>query len=106
MLLDKSVKNCAVISYPHKIYEEEVLSFIILNDKVLPNLDTAKVLLNNASKKLAYFKLPGFIKFCNKLPITSTQKIEKTKLLKSIINKNNKFLFDLSSYKKKMKLSN
>ena len=106
LLLDKSVKNCAVISYPHKIYEEEVLSFIILNDKVLPNLDTAKVLLNNASKELAYFKLPGFIKFCNKLPLTSTQKIEKTKLLKSIINKNNDFLFDLSSYKKKMKFPN
>ena len=103
LMSESNIKNCAVISYPHNIYEEEVLSFIILKNDVPPSLSIAKGILHSLNKKISYFKLPGFIQFCNKLPISSSQKIEKRKLTNNLNKEEPLFFFDLCKLKTSLK---
>ncbi len=98
----KGIKNVAVCAYPHDIYEEEVLAFIILKSNKNKNLQYAKNILNILNKKLTYFKLPAYIQFTDSLPITSSQKIMKKDLLKKIKEEKNRNFYDLSELKRKL----
>ncbi len=94
------IKNVAVCAYPHKIYEEEIMAFIILKNKDKASKKNAKNILLQLSKNMAYFKLPGYIQFTNNLPLTSSQKIRKNELIKKIKSQNFSKLYDLCEYKK------
>ena len=97
------VKNCAVIAFPHEIYEEEVLAFIVVKGSKNFGKVKAQNILNLLIKKISYYKLPGYIQFTNSIPITSTQKIVKSELLKKIKLEDKSRLFDLCDYKKLLK---
>ncbi len=97
------IKNVAVCSYPHKVYEEEIIAFIILKDVSNANLVFSKRILYLLSKKLVYFKLPAYIQYTDELPLTSSQKIRKADLMQKINNENKSKFFDLSDYKKLFK---
>ena len=97
------IKNVAVCAYPHEIYEEEVLAFIILKDKKKKGLRCARNIINNLKNKLAYYKLPAYINFTDSLPITSSQKIMKKDLINQVKNKSSNNFYDLSEFKKKFK---
>tara|TARA_A100001011_G_scaffold265601_1_gene274430 strand:- start:2082 stop:3710 length:1629 start_codon:yes stop_codon:yes gene_type:complete len=96
------IRNAAVCAYPHKIYEEEVLAFIILKDNKNKCIKYAKNIINNLKKKLAYYKLPAYISFTDSLPITSSQKIMKKDLIKQIKNRNTDNFYDLSEFKRSL----
>ena len=97
------IKNVAVCAYPHEIYEEEVLAFIILKDKKKKGLKCARNIINNLKNKLAYYKLPAYINFTDSLPITSSQKVMKKDLINQVKNKSSNNFYDLSEFKKKFK---
>ena len=97
------VKNCATIAFPHEIYEEEVFAFIVVKDSKNISKVKAQNILNLLVKKISYYKLPGYIQFTNSIPITSTQKIVKSELLKKIKLEDKSKLFDLCDYKKLLK---
>jgi acyl-CoA synthetase (AMP-forming)/AMP-acid ligase II len=40
----------------------------------------ARELLEFCLQKLAYFKAPGFVVFCEELPLTATEKIQRARL--------------------------
>ena len=96
------IKNAAVCAYPHEIYEEEVLAFIILKDDKKKGLRCAKNIINKLKKKLAYYKLPAYINFTDNLPITSSQKVMKKDLIKQIKNRNTNNFHDLSEFKRSL----
>ncbi|MFM9886073.1 MAG: AMP-binding protein [Burkholderiales bacterium] len=72
-----AVHQCAVIATDDPIRGEEVLAAIVLAPNVLPEKSLAELLLNHCRKSLAYYKLPGYIVFVDRLPTTSTQKVRK-----------------------------
>ena len=106
LLEDNRIQNCAVISFPHEIYEEEVMSFIVLKKNICPSIMRAKSILKKVSLKLSYFKVPGIVQFCKDLPTTSTQKIEKVKLNQRLKNENKKLFYNLCDYKKTLRTKN
>jgi acyl-coenzyme A synthetase/AMP-(fatty) acid ligase len=49
-----------------------------LSDSEEPAL--ARELVAHCLERLAYFKAPGFVTFCERLPLTPTQKIQRARL--------------------------
>ncbi len=72
-----AVHQCAVIAADDPIRGEEVLAAIVLAANVLPEESLAETLFNHCRSSLAYYKLPGYIVFVDRLPTTSTQKVRK-----------------------------
>ncbi|MFB4162378.1 class I adenylate-forming enzyme family protein [Alteribacillus sp. JSM 102045] len=73
-----SVKEAGVIGIFDEIREEVPKAFIVRND---PNIQE-KHIREYCEQKLAYFKVPEYIEFMDKLPKTAVGKIEK-KLLRN-----------------------
>ena len=65
----ETIENCSVLSVGHKLYEEEVFAFIVLKKGIRKNISTAKVILKKINLNLAFFKLPCYIRFIDKLPL-------------------------------------
>lgn len=73
------VSRAAVVAADDPIRGEEVLAVIVPH----PGADEpalAASLLAHAADRLAYYKVPGFVVFCDVLPVTSTQKLRKADL--------------------------
>ena len=76
----KYVINCSVLPITHEYYEEEVFAFIVISKKIKKNIYSAKTILKDLKDFLAYFKLPSYIKFLENLPLTSSQKTNRSAL--------------------------
>ena len=83
---NKGVAQAAVIGVQDDLREEEVYACVVL----MPGQDSdeaaAKGLFDWCMKRLAYFKVPGYFLFCEKLPTTGTQKVQKTQIFLSDID--------------------
>ena len=103
VLLDcAGVVNCAVAPVPDPIREEEVAACIILDEGTSPNKETAEGIVRFCLEKISYFKVPGYIYFSDRLPLTSTQKIQRGELRKLCLELYEKeFFLDFRSAKKK-----
>ncbi len=103
---DKLYKNgliskVACIAVIDEIREEEVMACIVLNEGEKISKETATNIFIEASKELAYFKLPGWILFLDNLPLTSTQKVVKHKIFRTDIDPRSlPNVFDLRNKKK------
>ena len=74
------VAQVTVLAVADPIREEEVMACIVPTPGEYPTTDLAEDIFDWCSKRLAYFKAPGWITFRDSLPVTSTQKIRKTDL--------------------------
>ena len=90
----KYVINCSVLPIKHKYYEEEVFAFIVVSKKIKKNIKAAKNILREMNIFLGYFKLPCYIKFLDALPLTSSQKPNRSEL-KELIQYVSKALVDM-----------
>ena len=99
----KYVVNCSVLPMNHRYYEEEVFAFIILSYNTKKNISTAKTILRELNIFLAYFKLPCYIKFVDSLPLTSSQKPNRSELKKLMLSLKQGEYFNLEEYKRKLK---
>ena len=96
------ISKVACIAVADDIREEEVMACIVLNKDVKILEDTALAIFADASKELAYFKLPGWILFTDDLPITGTQKVVKHKIFEPGIDPRSlPNVFDLRNKKKR-----
>lgn len=68
---DPAVASAAVTPVPDPIREEEVFAFVVAH----PGQADAETLMERLAERLSYHKLPGFIAFCDALPLGSTQKL-------------------------------
>ena len=78
------VTNCAVAPTADEIREEEVVASITLHEGVAADAVTAEKLVKFCLEKLSYFKVPGYIIFLEKLPVSATQKIQRGELRKLV----------------------
>jgi acyl-CoA synthetase (AMP-forming)/AMP-acid ligase II len=72
-----SVNTCAVLPIEDELRDEEVMACVVLEDGVAPSLEAAAAIFSHCRDQLAYFKTPGWIVFRDKLPTTTTTKIQK-----------------------------
>jgi non-ribosomal peptide synthetase component E (peptide arylation enzyme) len=65
---------------PDEIREEEVMALVIAKESQQANEDFARELFDYCCERMAYFKAPAYFLFVDKLPTTSSQKIQKVKI--------------------------
>jgi acyl-CoA synthetase (AMP-forming)/AMP-acid ligase II len=70
------VQQVAVLAVADDIREEEVFACIVLAEGAHRD-QAADALFGHCLRELAYFKAPGWLYFCDNLPTTGTQKIQK-----------------------------
>jgi crotonobetaine/carnitine-CoA ligase len=75
-----AVERSAVIAVPDEMREEEVMACVVLKPGTAPDAATAAALADYALARLAYYKAPGWVMFRESVPLTSTQKVQKTSL--------------------------
>jgi crotonobetaine/carnitine-CoA ligase len=75
-----AVAQVAVVAAPDELREEEVLACVVTMPGVAADAKLADALFEACNAKLAYFKAPGWLLFLDKLPTTSTQKVQKTQI--------------------------
>ncbi len=74
------VKQVAVIAVPDEIREEEVMALVIPKASDQAGEHFARELFEYCCERLAYFKAPAYFLFVDKLPTTSSQKIQKVSI--------------------------
>ena len=78
--IHETVAQAAVIGVPDELREEEVFACIVVMPGEGIVTDSARILFDWCMTRLAYFKAPGYILFCDTLPTTGTQKVQKTQI--------------------------
>lgn len=73
------VSAAAVIPTPDPLRDEEVLAVVVPAPEA-GRAALAEEIFSACAARLAYFKVPGFVVFCEELPTTSTQKVRKPAL--------------------------
>ncbi|WP_105384455.1 AMP-binding protein [Neorhizobium alkalisoli] len=76
---DPSVKASAVTPVPDDLRGEEVFAFIVESEAagVGVPVEKAKRIIEATGAHIAYHKLPGYVVFIDKLPVSSTQKLQR-----------------------------
>lgn len=72
-----SVNTCAVLPIEDELRDEEVMACVVLAEGAAANPETAASIFSHCRDQLAYYKTPGWIVFREKLPTTTTTKIQK-----------------------------
>jgi crotonobetaine/carnitine-CoA ligase len=75
-----AVERAAAIAVPDEMRQEEVMACVVLKPGHARDAATAAAITEHALGKLAYYKAPGWVMFRDALPLTSTQKVQKTQL--------------------------
>jgi acyl-coenzyme A synthetase/AMP-(fatty) acid ligase len=82
LLQHPRVAAAGVAAVPDAVRGDEVMACVVprgaLSDREEPAL--ARELVAFCLERLAYFKAPGFVTFCERLPLTSTEKIQRARL--------------------------
>ncbi len=77
-----AIAGAAVAPVPDDLRGEEVLALIKLRDPQPRGGEAARNLAQEIARacaeRLAYFKVPGYIAFVDTLPVTATQKLQRT----------------------------
>lgn len=81
-----SIKIAQVYGIPEECYGEEIAASIQLKEGCCMELKEIKDFL---SGKLAHYKIPKYIEFCEAYPLTASGKIKKTVLREEMIKKIN-----------------
>ena len=75
-----AVAEAAVMAAPDEVREEEVMAAIVPRAGFVADAALARNLFDFANERLAYYKPPGWIVFVERLPKTSTQKVQKAEI--------------------------
>jgi acyl-coenzyme A synthetase/AMP-(fatty) acid ligase len=77
LMADTAVTAAAVTPVSDPLREQEVFAFVVPNAEQPFSGGGAEGLLRRLSKKMSYFKLPGWLAVVDALPVSSTQKLQR-----------------------------
>jgi acyl-CoA synthetase (AMP-forming)/AMP-acid ligase II len=82
MLQHPGVAAVGVSAVPDEVRGDEVMACIVPRTPVgvTQRNAFARDVLDFCLQRLAYFKVPGYVAFCEKLPLTPTEKIQRARL--------------------------
>ncbi len=72
--LDSRIQEALVAAVPDELRGDEVAACIILAEGNRAEERTAELIVNDCLDRLAYFKAPGYVVFCDELPKTASNK--------------------------------
>jgi len=75
-----AVQRVAVVPVPDALRDEEVMAVVVLAAGQAAQLTTAHTLVQCCLEQLSYYKAPGWVLFRDALPVTPTNKIQKSQL--------------------------
>lgn len=96
------VQSVGVGPVDDELRGEEVMACIVLASGHGATGETADLVFDAAARKLAYFKLPGYLAFVDQLPLTPSQKLQRgvlKKVSQALIDEQQ--VFDLRRRKKR-----
>ena len=68
------IDQAVVTAVPDELRGDEVMALIVLHRGIEGNPDVAEQIVRQALQNLVYYKVPGFVAFCDQLPLTASQK--------------------------------
>jgi acyl-CoA synthetase (AMP-forming)/AMP-acid ligase II len=76
------VAGVGVAAVPDEVRGDEVMACVVARSVLSEAEQTAlaQELVDFCLQRLAYFKAPGFVAFCEQLPLTATEKIQRARL--------------------------
>ena len=78
------VEQAAVLAVPDDLREEEVLACVVLRPEARHDPEAAvQALLAHCNADLAYYKAPGWLWLTDRIPTTSTQKVQKHQIFEA-----------------------
>jgi acyl-CoA synthetase (AMP-forming)/AMP-acid ligase II len=82
ILQHSAIGAVGVAAVPDEVRGDEVMACVVLRNPVREDElgALARELVDFCLARLAYFKAPGYVTFCNQLPLTATAKIQRAKL--------------------------
>lgn len=80
VLTHAAVAQVAVIAVPDDLREEEVMACVVLKDGEEGASDLAKDIFAWCNERIAYYKTPGWMIFLKELPLTPSQRLQRTKI--------------------------
>jgi acyl-CoA synthetase (AMP-forming)/AMP-acid ligase II len=80
LLQHPRIASVGVAAVPDEVRGDEVMACVVPRGPVEDQLGLARELVEFCLQKLAYFKAPGYIAFCDRLPLTATEKIQRARL--------------------------
>lgn len=80
LLEHPGVIAAGVTAVPDDIRGDEVFACIVVDGNARHWPETATAIVRHCLDRLAYFKAPGYLAACERLPLTSTEKIQRAAL--------------------------
>ncbi|HEY6822946.1 MAG TPA: AMP-binding protein, partial [Steroidobacteraceae bacterium] len=80
LLQHPAVGNAAVTAVPDELRGDEVFACIVPRESVADPARLAQELGTLCRERLAYYKAPGYVAFCTALPLTRTEKLQRSEL--------------------------
>ena len=73
-----------VAGVPDRIRGDEVMALVVPKPTPNPDADSeenlARAIVAHCRRRLAYYKAPGYVAFCKRLPLTATEKVQRAGL--------------------------
>jgi len=82
LLQHPRIVSVGVAAVPDEVRGDEVMACVVPRGILRreEEIALARELVDCCLQKLAYFKAPGFVAFCEQLPLTTTEKIQRARL--------------------------
>ena len=74
------MRTAAVTGVPDELRGDEVFACIVPQAAVEDRAQLARELADLCRERLAYYKAPGYVAFCEALPLTATEKVQRSEL--------------------------
>jgi len=79
-LANPRIEAAAVTPVPDELRGEEVFAFLVCKSKAEDERSFAQAVVHEAAASLSYHKLPGYIAYLDRLPLSATQKLQRGEL--------------------------
>ena len=78
------IEEAAVVAVPDDLKGEEIKAYILLRPGIEPGSVTPQEVLAHCAKRLAKFKIPRYLAFVDKFPMTVSDRVEKKVLIAGV----------------------
>ena len=97
--LHPEVEQVAIIPVPDDLRDEEVYACVVAKNPARTTPKLAEELVRFSLERLAYFKVPGWVAFVDRLPTTYSQKLRKGEIFGDADPRDHKTAVDLRGVK-------
>ncbi len=80
LLEHDDIASVAVTAVADEVRGDEVFACVVPTEEIDDPSSTAESIVEHCLSRLAYYKAPGYVGFCDELPLTATEKLARSEL--------------------------